>query len=292
MVQDKRINAMNVTGGKKSYMKKTGLTLSLMFLLAGVFAQNANPGCIPYYKNFEVGEKIKYVLTYNWFMVWTDVGEVTFEVNETMKNKRNTYHLIGKGKTYKFYDWFYEVRDIYETWVDRETLKPYYYKRDVNEGGYEIDIIYQYDWEDSLAYAQSKKTRKPFKRDTIPLSGCTHDIMSIIYYARTIKFSNYEIGEKIPLTLLLDSKIEPVYIRYQGKEVKKVRGMGKFNCIKFSGYLVPGDVFKGGEDLEVWVTDDKNRVPVWIESPIKVGKIKARMIDYKGLKYELSSQID
>ena len=116
--------------------------------------------------------------------------------------------------------------------------------------------------------------------------------MSIIYYARSIDFSKYEVGEKIPLSLLLDSQLEPVYIRYQGKEEKRVRGMGKFNTIKFTGYLVPGDVFKGGEDLEVWVTDDRNRLPVWIESPIKVGKVKARMVDYKGLKYELNSKID
>ena len=254
--------------------------------------KNEEPKCIPSYKNFQAGEKIKYVLTYNWFLVWTDVGEVTFEVNDAMRNNQQAYHLIGKGKTYSFYDWFYQVRDIYETWVDPETLKPYYYKRDVNEGGYKIDITYDYNWIDSVAYAQSKKTRKPFKKDTIPLTNCTHDIMSIIYYARSIDFSKYEVGEKIPLTLLLDSKIEPVYIRYLGKEERRVRGMGKFDCIKFSGYLVPGDVFKGGEDLEVWITDDKNRLPVWIESPIKVGKIKARMVDYEGLKYEMSAKVD
>jgi len=261
---------------------------SAAFQVAG---QNDNPRCIPAFKNFQKGEKIKYVLTYNWFLVWTDVGEVTFEVNEDEMFGRDVYHLIGKGKTYSFYDWFYEVRDIYETWVDPETLRPHYYKRDVNEGGYKIDITYRYNWEDTVAYAQSKKTREPFKKDTIALDGCTHDIMSVIYYARSIDFSKYEVGEKIPLTLLLDSQIEPIYIRYLGKEEKRVRGVGKFNCIKFSGYLVPGDVFKGGEDLFVWVTDDKNRLPVWIESPIKVGKIKARMVDYEGLKYDMTSKI-
>jgi len=278
---------------------KTIIITALLMATAGMAAgqsdsntSSMNPRCIPAFKNFHAGEKIKYVMTYNWFLVWTDVGEVTFEVDETEIFNRPAYHLVGKGKTYSFYDWFYEVRDIYESWVDPETLKPYYYKRDVNEGGYKIDINYRYNWEDTLAYAESKKTRKPFKRDTIPLDDCTHDIMSIIYYARSIDFSKYEVGEKIPLNLLLDSQIEPVYIRYQGKEKKRVRGMGKFNCIKFSGYLVPGDVFKGGEDLEVWVTDDKNRLPVWIESPIKVGKIKARMVDYEGLKYELNSKID
>jgi hypothetical protein len=81
-------------------------------------------------------------------------------------------------------------------------------------------------------------------------------------------------------------------MRYRGKVTKKVRKLGKFRCLKFSGYLVEGDIFKGGEDLELWVTDDKNRIPVWIESPIKVGKIKARLVEHENLKYELDSKIE
>lgn len=276
-------------------MKRLTKTLFIgLFLLHGAMlsqAQNNYNECSGLNNVFQPGEKIKYVMTYNWFLVWTDVGEVTFEVRETEKNNQPAYHLIGKGKSYPFYDWFYEVRDIYESWVDPESLRPIYYKRDVNEGGYHIDITYDYNWQDTVAYAESKKTRKPTKLDTIKMPPCTFDIMSIIYHARTIDFTKYDKDEKIPLNLLLDSQIENIYIRYQGKEEKRVRGLGKFNTIKFTGYLVKGDVFEGGEDLEVWVTDDKNRIPVWIESPIKVGKIKARLVDYEGLLYDVESKI-
>jgi hypothetical protein len=254
-------------------------------------AQNGS-GCSSEMRAFQPGEKVKYVLTYNWFFVWTDVGEVTFEVNEDFTFDKPTYHLRGVGKTYKFYDWFYQVRDIYESWIDQETLKPVYYKRDVNEDGYLIDITYDYNWQDTVAYSESKKTNHPFESDTIKLPECTYDVMSIIYHARNIDFSKYEIDEKIPLNLLLDSQIEDIYIRYKGKETKKVRKLGKFDCIKFTGYLVKGDVFEGGENLIVWVTDDKNRIPVWIESPIKVGKIKARMVEHEGLKFPLDAKIE
>jgi len=275
----------------KRLTKTLFIGLVLLHTVLLTQAQNNYNECSGLNNVFQPGEKIKYVMTYNWFLVWTDVGEVTFEVRETEKNNQQAYHLIGKGKSYPFYDWFYEVRDIYESWVDPESLRPIYYKRDVNEGGYHIDITYDYNWQDTLAYAESKKTRKPMKLDTIKMPPCTFDIMSIIYHARTIDFTKYDKDEKIPLNLLLDSQIENIYIRYQGKEEKRVRGLGKFNTIKFTGYLVKGDVFEGGEDLKVWVTDDKNRIPVWIESPIKVGKIKARLVDYEGLLYDLESKI-
>lgn len=266
------------------------LPIVLLFLSYPVFSQDGGK-CSTNKQVFKAGEKVKYIMTYNWFLVWTDVGEVTFKVLEDQIFNQKAYKLKGFGKTYKFYDWFYQVRDIYESWVDPNTLRPMYYKRDVNEDGYLIDITYRYNWQDSVAYSQSKKTNDPFKRDTIKLPKCTHDIMSIIYHARNLDFSEYEVNEKIPINLLLDSQIERIYIRYKGKETKRVRKLGKFNCIKFTGYLVKGDIFKGGEDLEVWVTDDKNRIPVWIESPIKVGKIKARLADYDSLKYELNSKI-
>lgn len=268
--------------------------LSILLLIvsfSSLKSQKSYDACSELDPVYQDGEKLKYIMTYNWFLVWTDVGEATFEVRKENNFNREVYHFIGKGKSYPFYDWFYEVRDIYESWIDTETLQPIFYKRDVNEGGYHIDITYDYNWKDTVAYANSEKTRQPLKLDTIKLPSCTYDVVSIIYHARTIDFSNYEVGEKIPLNLLLDSQIENIYIRYQGKEKKRVRGLGKFNTIKFTGYLVKGDVFKGGEALEVWVTDDKNRIPVWIESPIKVGKIKARLDSYENLKYEMDSKI-
>lgn len=273
-------------------LNKSFLSILLLIVsFSSLKSQKSYDDCSEMDPVYQEGEQLKYIMTYNWFLVWTDVGEATFEVRKENKFNSEVYHFIGKGKSYPFYDWFYEVRDIYESWIDAETLQPIFYKRDVNEGGYHIDITYDYNWEDTVAYANSKKTREPLKLDTVKLPSCTYDVVSIIYHARTIDFSNYEEGEKIPLNLLLDNQIENIYIRYQGREKKRVRGLGKFNTIKFTGYLVKGDVFKGGEALEVWVTDDKNRIPVWIESPIKVGKIKARLDSYKNLKYDLDSKI-
>jgi len=273
-------------------LNKALLSIFLLVVsLSTLKSQKGYDACSELDPVYQEGEKLKYIMTYNWFLVWTDVGEATFEVRKKNNFNREVYHFIGKGKSYPFYDWFYEVRDIYESWIDSETLQPIFYKRDVNEGGYHIDITYDYNWKDTVAYANSEKTRQPLKLDTIKLPSCTYDVMSIIYHARTIDFSKYEEDEKIPLNLLLDSQIENIYIRYQGREQKRVRGLGKFNTIKFTGYLVKGDVFKGGEALEVWVTDDKNRIPVWIESPIKVGKIKARLDSYENLKYDLDSKI-
>ncbi|MBU8891791.1 MAG: DUF3108 domain-containing protein [Bacteroidales bacterium] len=262
------------------------LTVSTFYLNA----QNNNP-CEIKNDAFDSGEKLAYVITYNWFFVWTDVGGVEFEATDDTIFNQEVLNLKGTGVTFSFYDWFFQVRDVYQSWVNPVNLLPVYYHRDVNEDGYIIDIKYRYDFENLLAYSEVKKSRKPYYQDTVAISPCTYDVMSVIYQARNIDFSKYKKNEKIPFKILLDNEIHDVYIRYKGKEVKKVRGVGKFNTIKFTGSLVAGDVFKGGEDLSIWVTDDENRIPLWIESPIIVGTIKARLIGYEGLKHPLKSMI-
>jgi len=263
------------------------LILSISFLYANA---QSNP-CEIQNNAFQTGENLAYVITYNWFFVWTDVGGVRFEVTEDKMFGQEVLNLKGTGVTFSFYDWFFQVRDVYQSWVQPENLLPVYYHRDVNEDGYLIDIKYQFDYDNMVAYSETVKRKRPLKKDTIEIAPCTYDVMSVIYQARNIDFSKYKKDEQIPFKILLDNEIHEVFIRYKGKEAKKVRGVGKFNTIKFTGSLVAGDVFQGGEDLQIWVTDDENRIPVWIESPIIVGTIKARLVGYEGLKHPLKSMI-
>jgi len=267
------------------------LSIILLFTFSFLNAQNNSTHELSNVA-FKSGENLNYVITYNWFLVWTDVGEVKFEVNNDKKFNKNVLMLRGTGITFPFYDWFYQVRDVYTSWIEPESLLPVYFHRDVNEDGYIIDHKYTFDLNKKQAYLESIKSRKPLRYDTVPIPNRTHDVISVIYQARNIDFSKYKKNEIIPFSILLDGEIHKVYIRYKGKEIKKVRGVGKFNCIKFTGSLIAGDVFKGGEDLIIWVSDDKNRIPVWIESPIIVGTIKARLVGYSGLKHPLNSLIE
>jgi hypothetical protein len=50
-------------------------------------------------------------------------------------------------------------------------------------------------------------------------------------------------------------------------------------------------LFEGGERMTVWVTDDLNKVPVRIESPIVVGTVKVDLMGYKNLRYPLTALV-
>ena len=87
--------------------------------------------CSTQNNTFEDGEKLVYKLFYNWGYLWLSAGEVEFTVTDL----GNEYHLNAVGKTYSSYEWFFKVRDRYQAYIDKETLLPSRTVREVAEGG-------------------------------------------------------------------------------------------------------------------------------------------------------------
>ncbi len=96
------------------------------------------------------------------------------------------------------------------------------------------------------------------KKDSVKINDCTYDVMTMIYYARCINYSKYNINDKIPISLYLDGEVnDTLYIRYLGSEKIKT-ALGEKNCIIFSPLLIKGTIFSGGEGMKVWVTENEN----------------------------------
>jgi hypothetical protein len=99
------------------------------------------------------------------------------------------------------------------------------------------------------------------------------------------------VNDTVSNTLVLDGKLFGVYVRYLGKTVYHSKELGSYNCIKFSPLLVEGSIFKAGEGMTVWASDDENKLPVYIETPIIVGTVKVMLQSYNGLKYPERAKI-
>ncbi len=75
--------------------------------------------------------------------------------------------------------------------------------------------------------------------------------------------------------------------------MKKIRTMGKFRTLKFACQIgtSEGYSFTDGDEFFIWISDDRNKIPLWLESPIRIGSICAYITGTKGLKYPLESKI-
>jgi Protein of unknown function (DUF3108) len=231
--------------------------------------------------SFKEGEYVRYKVFYTLGRIWVHAGEATFNTELEQFNGHSVYHITGDGKTIRSYDWVYKVHDTYETFLDVTTLLPYKFIRNVDEGGFKI--YNNISFNQTLGQAVSTK-------GIYDVPKCIQDVLSAIYFARNIDYNQYKEGDKIPFNMFLDDKVYPLYIRYVGKEKIKTR-YGTYNTIKIVPLLIEGTIFKGGEKMMVWVTDDNNHIPVRVNSPILVGSIKVDLFEYKNLKNPLTSLV-
>lgn len=251
-----------------------------------------NNDCQLRIKAFDFGESLEYTIYYNLSAVWVAAGEVTFRVDSTLIKSKTYYKLSGIGQTFKKYDWIYKVRDHYESILTVSDFKPIRFKRKVKEGSFFIDEDYVFNHGKSKVYSLRKLEEDGnFIKDTVPFSKCSYDVLSMIYYARNIDFSNLSINAKVTITVFLDNEEHSSYIQYLGKEEMEIKGMGTYRCIKFKPLLIEGTIFNAGDDMTVWVTDDIHKIPLLIETPILVGSIKARIKTIEGKNIILSSKI-
>jgi hypothetical protein len=213
--------------------------------------------------------------------IYVDAGNATFTTKLETLNNRPVYHITGEGKTNSSYNLIYKVHDKYESFIDTTTMQPLKFLRNVNEGGYKIYQNYTFNKTANTVVTQDGVFKTP---------ACIQDVVSAMYYARNIDFSKLRPDDKIPFAMFLDNEVYNMYIRYVGREEVKTK-YGKFNAIKIKPLLLKGQIFDGGEQMTVWVSDDANHIPLRIESPLVVGKVKIDMMSYANLRYPLTSLI-
>ena len=233
---------------------------------------------------FQSGEKLTFRGYYNWGFIWVAAGEVKLAVKNEPYEGKPAYKIEALGRSLKAFDWFFKLRDTISCYVDTTSLKPYYFDRKTNEGDYIARHEYWFDYGQDQIYSKIKKKQKPVKKDTLENKFISSDIVSVAYYTRNLDFSKYKKKEKIPLRMLIDNEIHNLYIRYKGIEDVKLKSGEVYECLKFSPMLVKGHLFKGGEDMTIWVSNDRNRVPIMIEAKVLIGSVKGLLDSYEGLK--------
>ena len=243
---------------------------------------------------FRAGERMDFILHYRLGAMNADVGTATVGLDSLTFNGQKAFRCTVSGRTTKFFDVFFKVREYFESVFTREGLRPLKFVRDTHEGGYEARNTYLYMWDAPQPYIAadvytSKMGHKPME---LPLTQCTYDLPALFFFARNMDVDNVEPGRKYPMTFAIDDEVLNVHFILYGRETIKVKGLGKVKTIKFAARLVAGEVFKGEEDMMIWVTDDDNRLPVYFEAPLLVGAAAGRMSGYEGLKYPFTSMVE
>jgi hypothetical protein len=224
---------------------------------------------------FKAGEWLRYKMSYSGFL---RAGTAILKIEETSLNGEKVFHTIGKGWTSGMIKWFFKVDDVYESYFDKDTIKPYLFKRNIDEGGYKKNRITKFDYTSNKAYIQDFRNQT----DTTMVFSEVQDILSSFYYLRNQDTKGLKKGDEIAIDLFIDSQVYPFKLRFLGKEVLNTK-FGKVNCLVIKPMVQSGRTFRAQESVTIWITDDANKIPIKMKADLAVGSLRAELEAYKGL---------
>ena len=216
------------------------------------------------------------LLTFRMHYGIIEAGIATLGITEEEKEiaGRKTFHVVGLGESRGAFDLFYKVRDRYETYIDDQSIVPWIFLRHVNEGGYKIDQSYVFNH-------FSEKVNVG-NNEMYNIEPNMQDMLSAFYSARNLDLGGAKPGETYSINCFMDKEVWPLKVKFIGRETITT-DLGTFKCLKYRPVVQKGRVFKHEEDLNIWITDDKNHIPILGQADVLVGSIKAELKSYKGL---------
>ena len=211
-----------------------------------------------------------------------NAGEATLSVKNDVYKGKPVFHVKGYGRTTGVSRFFFKVEDYYETLVDKQTILPYKFVRNIDEGGHTKDKIIDFDQRANKAFIFD---RKHDKKTTLSTEPNVHDMISSFYYLRDkLDTSNLKVGDETVLNMFFDEENFQFKLKFLGKEVIRTK-FGKVASLIFRPYVQAGRVFKEQESLTIWISDDKNKIPLRVKAELAVGSLKADIEGFKGLKH-------
>ena len=233
------------------------------------------------FSTYREGEFLKYKIHYGLL----NAGFTSLEVRET--KDPDLLHAVGKGWTTGMVAVLFNVDDNYESYIEKGSHRPRHFIRKINEGGYTKDKEIFFDFKKHMARVVNHKKQTD---SSYFIQNDVQDILSSFYYVRTLDFDGLKENDAIDVTMFFDERMEKIRVLVMGRERLKTK-FGEIDCIKIRPLVLEGRVFKDEENVTLWVSDDKNKIPVRIKASILVGSVKAELIEARGLAHPFALKI-
>ncbi|MFI3321834.1 MAG: DUF3108 domain-containing protein [Rikenellaceae bacterium] len=240
-------------------------------------------------KVFGSGEYLLYNVKYK-VGINIDVATVSFSVNSAKYNNTDHFRVTAVARVNSSFKWFFDLHDVYDVWIDSAKMRPSFFRNDISEGSYRYQSNYTYNWDDMVVNTWEKNLNREgsAKNRQFELTEDSFDALSMFYKLRTFDINDIELNKPYRLDVVFEDRVRTVYYRYLGKETMKIGKLGRQNTLKFVCTLATqdGQPYEDGNEFSLYLSDDKNMIPLYIYTPISVGSVRVELSYAKGLQYE------
>lgn len=212
--------------------------------------------------NFE-GETLKYNAKYGFIKG----GEVIISSKKVKWDEKDCYDVKIDMYAIGIVDDIFHFHDVFRSFFSTETMKPYKFVRNANEGGYRQyeEVTYHDDYVESSIKGRFETSER------------FYDIVSGIFALRSYNWDKLKPNDVLIFPIYFDEKINNTRVVYRGKEQIKQRGK-VYKCHKFTP-IFSGIKMFSKEGVAIYFTDDYKRRPVLIKVNFRVGSFKVEIVD-------------
>lgn len=265
-------------------MKKLSHLIVLFYLLfaaSHTFAQ-----CKIENTAFQSGEKLTYDLYYKYGIVNSKAGIGTLTTKKTDYKGKPVYKIELRAKTTGLVNSMFTVRDTLSAYLDMQ-LVPLLFTKGAFEGDDYTNErqIYTYGSNNKIGIRTIRNYNGSLSFDeTISTTKCAYDMVSILAYVRTLDYSGMSEGHNTAVQFISGKKLVNMYIRYLGTKKQRMNDGKTYDTIRLS-LVVLDDAFEDQEEaMNVSLTNDDNKLPLVIQSNLKIGKMRVVLKKYSGTK--------
>lgn len=215
---------------------------------------------------FRVGEKLTYQIFWGPFVA----GRASLEVvGIEPVDGYDCYHLVAEARTSGLADLLYHVETKNESWLDVKELCTRLYREQRIEGKHHRAGETRYDYAAGRAsttnYINGKVT-------SLPLTGPVQDMISSLYYVRTIPLA-LDVDQNF-LVNVGGSTNYNVNIRPDLRKTLYFRPTGDVSALRLEPKPTLTVVSANKGRMWFWISDDARRLPLLVASDMRIGSAK------------------
>jgi len=233
------------------------------------------------------GESLTYSIS--WKGIYAGKATISIDTELATFRKRSCYVMRSTTHSSDFISNFYEVNDSVTTLLDKETLQPLKFTKNIREGSHRsYQLIYFYPDEKRIAYYKRKGDSYVLRKEFTDIQDKVQDVLSILISIRMANLK--EIGDKASVKVCTGKRVADVEFVVKSKKYIKVEA-GEFLALHITvGFKAEkGVAEKLGEDEGLFVSDEigemwfdaLTRRPVLMTASVPLGTVKVELSQFK-----------
>lgn len=238
---------------------------------------------------FQAGEEMTYDLYAKFGPIHTKAGKSILSTTADKYNNTNVYKISLIAESTGNVQKLFTLNDTLISYMTKE-LVPLAYEKNAHEGKDNVHETVNYTYSAGgkidINVKRHKNGEDKFDNN-LTSNNCIYDMASVVMYARTLDYSKMKKGDDVDVEFMSGRKKVKMVIEHDGIENIKANNKVNYECIKLV-LSISDDAFTNKQEaMRVYITNDKNRMPVRLDSQLKIGSTRAILKAYKGNKYPI-----